>query len=474
MRKTMSRTFIKTKEHSIIHSSSNKLIGNNQSSTSNSKIGSKTGFKSQSHEYIIREDLNILWNSFGSIYDFNFIEELNDVEFFRKFCDFSKKYKILVSSDCNLIASTNEAKIILKEVRYWIIFIHTNLYRFSYEKIVKIFNHALDNNNIVDVEFFFEYFLFIVEKFSTLEVKNLDSQMIPKKFIEIYLRNKQNIFSQINLAIDENVTIENFPNSKEINITKIDEENQENEFSFSHENYSEKILINDQLFEDKNLIDDSFSEKSLGKFVWNDRVSVDTSIYNLKFYESKENEITDNKVNHKSVDNNFPIKNEDLNDEKENQGINTENFFHKYIGPNNEKSSNDEKINDKSELLENEEIELPKIKQNNIKIVFEEEQIHDSFYIVENNYHNCGNFAILELSEESKSRYGTAYIVTPLKHYKEKSEIRNANNDLKKISDHKKYCDFTYKPYNESLSKILLQYTKIINDNKKYCFNEIK
>ncbi len=498
------------KELSYSFSKSSSNLKNNDQIKSNinslSKAPSYFNLNKSNKKHKV--ELNNLWENFNENFNIASLEELRDNVFFRAFCDFSTKYEIQISSTLNLIPGTEEGKEIISDERYWIIFIHTNLYRFDYERILTIFNNALDNNEFNNPFLFFDYFLLICAKFSQVEIMNLNPMLIPKKFVEIYAGNKDKIFKYLNfpLKINENILpVSNIETTK----TKIEDDVNENEFSFSQETNikDEKagkkvlqkssslnnqckgdILINNELIEDE-----IYKEK----FEWNDMVSFKESGFKLNFNLKSEN-TTEKKMEENTANlDKFQLKDESLIIEKINfyeeiedeiyleNPINMgESLAEKYLAPesgdvrpqkvmnkNLECKDNTKEVDDfLSEFNEDDNV---KIFQPNIKFTFEEEPIHDSFYIIDNNFHNCGNFAILELSDDSKKRYGTDYIVTPLKQYNNKEEIKKANEDLKKISDHCKYKDFTYKPFNRNLSEVLLKYTNEMKENKKFCFKEV-
>jgi len=498
------------KELSYSFSKSSSNFKSNDQIKSNINSLSKAPSYLNLHKCIKKHnvELNNLWECFNRNCNIASLDELRDNVFFRAFCDFSTKYEIQISTTLNLIPGTDEGKEIISDERYWIIFIHTNLYRFDYERIITIFNNALDNNVFNNLFLFFEYFLLISGKFSQVEIMNLNPMLIPKKFVEIYAGNKDKIFKNLSfpLKINDNILpVSNIETTK----TKIEEDVNENEFSFSQETnvkeekagkkvlqksnslknkYKGDILINNDLIEDE-----IYKEK----FEWNDKVSFKESGFKLNFNLKSEN-TTEKKIEENTANlDKFQLKDESLIIEKINfdeeiedeiyveNPINMgESLAEKYLAPESGDNRTPEVMNNNLDCKDNTkevddflsefgEDENEKMNQPNIKFTFEEEPVHDSFYIIDNNFHNCGNFAILELSEDSKKRYGTDFIVTPLKQYNNKEERKKAEEDLMKISDHGKYKDFTYKPFNRNLSEVLLKYKNEMKENRKFCFKEV-
>ena len=407
MRGSTSNISIKPKQK-ILSNSSNRIIKTDKSKSGISKYGSQ-GIMRSSIDQTSNDDLNKLWEDFNKKYNLNSLENVIDQEFLRELDYFSKKHNIVFSSNLTM---NNEAKYILSDVRYWIIFIHINLYQMSYDIIVQIFVHALNDHNIIDIEFFFEYFFIIVEKFSKVELLNIDAKSIPMKFIEIYKKNKEKIFKELNFSKKGMSLSENLEICDETNRVFFDEGGKkQNEFSFTQENDNKEDKISNKEYKEKtsnNELDQSLA----GNFIWNDQIIEEESVLNLNIHLENHDkyEKSKKKVIGEEILEKFELKDESLIDKiifdhdlEFNKMLNnvneSESILDKYLSPNVVDPKFERNISDSDNsqevdkfLLEFQGLESPNVKTNNIKIVFKDKENHD-FNNSDNNYqHELDNF----------------------------------------------------------------------------------
>jgi hypothetical protein len=160
----------------------------------NSKLG-KTIYPK-----FITDEVESLWSYYMTAFDY----EMYYRETFKSFngktdtvVALKKLHYLLINNNIhdatgyNLIANTEEARLILSNVKIWIMYIISVYNDFELNELVGIFNNALQHD--IDRIFLFEFFVIAISRLDSYKITLLKDIEIPSCIRSIYYSNRKQL-----------------------------------------------------------------------------------------------------------------------------------------------------------------------------------------------------------------------------------------------------------------------------------------
>jgi hypothetical protein len=384
-------------------------------------------------------------------------------------------YKIKRVGNNNLTANCKEGCYILRHAKIWIIFIKDFMDKnkvFKSSEICDIFKNALSLG--VDEQLLFDYFIHIFKEKSEEEIKDLSANYIPEEFKKLYFENKELIMKRFD---DEIESEEEKVKMIEAIQSVVDEEVKKGESVKREErnlSFGENTLVVTEMKKEISEIDEIMSPKRI------QRNNLDISMKQSDIKEEVKLPESEAKSNESTLNEGKAF--DETNDAHE---INTNAKSSDVLGLIYNKINTGYALEEESPhvlnkeskpVLNNEdpltqylimtpEVRLPTIleteeelqKTVKIKSVRNQFNLIDTL-LLDSNFRNSGNFAILEVAESSRQLLDQKFIITPLREKHDYNQKLSVADDLNKIRQ--SYTDFMYKPFSIEIIE------QIKNDSK--------